>query len=99
MQTLTQDWLFGSRPRSSNLLPVSPFLFPVLLRAPLCLGGCEMQGLVLRNAVPPVTPVHQAPVQEDGELGSPDPGAEPVNLWPSGTFLIVWDNKSWREEP
>ena len=53
----------------------------------------------MRSAGPPITSVPQTLVQEDGEMGGPDLESEPVYLWPPGALLLVWDNKSWWEEP
>lgn len=63
------------------------------------MGYSLRQGLLMRSAMPPVTPVLQTLVQEYGEMGAPDPGAEPVHLWTPEALLVIWDNKSWWVEP
>lgn len=68
----------------------------MLLSVPSYLESCSpRQGLVMRSAGPPITPVPQTLVQEDGAMGGPDLEAEPVYLLPPGALLVVWDNKPW----
>lgn len=78
----------------TSCLPASLLLSLVIPEAPLS-GLFPQTGLPMRSAMPSVTPVHQTLVQEYGDMGGPDPGAEPVCLWTPEVLPVVWDKTSW----